>query len=449
MRHGLKLMGVEEHTGGSEPRPVATGDANGAPEGPSIATSRLREDADEGCAHDDDVYRVELDVFEGPLDLLLHLIRKHELDILDIPISFITKKYLAYLDLMKSLHIDVASEYLVMAATLAHMKSKTLLPASGDDDGDEEAEEVDPRAELVRRLLEYQKYKQVADHLGSRATLGRDVFARGGKEPEPEGPAPLAPGNVFRLFDAFEQVLKRADQTADHQVLFERVSISERIVALTELLQERRRLPFVALFEGDDKPNKMTLVVTFLALLEMGKLRVIRVLQDDSLGEIFVEYAPKRIDGDAVPVPEAPSFDGFADDDEAADDAAAADTVTADAVGDEASAADASADDGAAADGVEDDGAEDDGAEDDGAEDDGAEDDGVEDDGVEGDGAEDDGVEGDGVEDDGVEGDGVAAEVSPDAKATPPQDGAMGEGRPVAEPPVENEASHGVSDDDE
>src|SRR5688500_351442 len=130
-------------------------------------------------------YSVELEVFEGPLDLLLHLVKKHELDILDIPIAFVTEKYLAYLDAMAGLDIDVAGEYLLMAATLCHIKSRELLPTPELDpdeaiEGDGEGEvEVDPRADLIRRLLEYQKYKEAAEQLGQRPVVGRNVWSRG------------------------------------------------------------------------------------------------------------------------------------------------------------------------------------------------------------------------------------------------------------------------------
>ena len=246
-----------------------------------------------------EVYRVELDVFEGPLDLLLHLIRKHELDILDIPVSFITEKYLEYLSLMTEVQIDVASEYLVMAATLIHIKSKMLLPPdpnrADDEDGEGEIDE-DPRGDLVRRLLEYQKYKHAAAQLGGRSQLGRDLFTRGSDEPTPEGPTALAPVSVFRLFDAFERVLKRARETADHEISFERLSLTERIVELTELLSDRGRLRFDELFSfSEAQPTRLDVVITFLALLEMCKMRVGRVLQDDPLGDIFVELAPKHL----------------------------------------------------------------------------------------------------------------------------------------------------------
>ena len=123
-------------------------------------------------------FRIELPNFEGPLDLLLYLVQKHELNVLDLPISFVTEKYLAYISVIQSLNLDIAVEYLVMAATLAHIKSKMLLPKPPEDQDDDPEEELDPRAELIRRLLEYQKYKQVAEELGARGVAGRDVFKR-------------------------------------------------------------------------------------------------------------------------------------------------------------------------------------------------------------------------------------------------------------------------------
>jgi segregation and condensation protein A len=263
--------------------------------------SSPHEVAPEACSEvdDADVYRVKLEVFEGPLDLLLHLIRKHELDILDIPVSFITTKYLEYLDVMHELSIDVASEYLVMAATLIHIKSRMLLPPdpSQQDDDEGALEEEDPRGDLVRRLLEYQKYKHAAAQLGGRSQLGRDLFQRGTNEPTAEGPVPLAPVSLFKLFAALERVLKRARQTAAHEVIFERVGLTERIVELTEMLTDRRRMRFDELFaKGEDADaTRSEVVITFLALLEMCKMRVARLVQDDPLGDIFVELAPKRL----------------------------------------------------------------------------------------------------------------------------------------------------------
>ena len=154
---------------------------------------------------------LELDSFRGPLDLLLYLVRKHELDILDLPIAFITDKYLEYLDLLQGLNLDIASEYLVMAATLAHIKSKMLLPRPPEDQDDEDADLADPRAELILRLLEYQKYKTVASDLGERAIAGRDVFSRGAPPPSADGPPPLKEVSVFKLLDALKRIAERVN----------------------------------------------------------------------------------------------------------------------------------------------------------------------------------------------------------------------------------------------
>jgi len=239
-------------------------------------------------------YRVDIPKagFEGPLDLLLHLIQQHELDILDIPISFITERFLTYLSLMRTLTIDVASEYLVMAATLAHIKSKMLLPSVPADqaDGLPGEEEEDPRAELVRRLLEYQKYKAAAADLAERGTLGKDVFGRGSSEPVPEGPAPFATLGVFSLLDAFEKILKRTNVRMDHEVVFDRISITDRINELTTKLGARRTMMFEdLLLEPGRAITRFDVVITFLAVLEMAKLRMIRVYQADPLSPIHVE----------------------------------------------------------------------------------------------------------------------------------------------------------------
>ncbi|WP_434046559.1 MULTISPECIES: segregation and condensation protein A [Sorangium] len=283
-----------------------------APAGRGAAASRAREAptpprevreassaAGEAAADDagprEGEYVVSLPTFEGPLDLLLHLIQQHELDILDIPVSFVTEKYLEYLKIMRSLSIDLASEYLVMAATLAHIKSKMLLPSvpAGQDDDGMPGEEEDPRAELVRRLLEYQKYKVAAGELAERGTLGRDVFTRGMSESEvPKGPAPFASSSIFGLLDAFERVLKRTNVQIDHEVVFDRISITDRIVELTEKLSARRAMRFEDLLldsvsKGGVIP-RFEVVITFLAVLEMCKLRLIRVHQTDPLAPIHI-----------------------------------------------------------------------------------------------------------------------------------------------------------------
>jgi segregation and condensation protein A len=256
-------------------------------------------------------YSVALDVFEGPLDLLLHLVKKHELSILDIPISFVTEKYLEYLDAMTGLDIDVAGEYLVMAATLCHIKSRELLPtpepleedAELGEDGEDV--EVDPRADLIKRLLEYQKYKEAADQLGQRPVVGRNVWSRGtqtedavGEGVDPDAIAPLAPFPVHKLIEAFDRVMRQAKVKVAHNVLIDRLSVSQKIQELTDRLEAEGRFSFTSMFsflrdgvERTVEEIKHEAVVTFLALLEMGKLRLLRLSQLEAEGEIFIERA--------------------------------------------------------------------------------------------------------------------------------------------------------------
>jgi segregation and condensation protein A len=239
----------------------------------------------------DPSFQITLPAFEGPLDLLLHLIKKHELEILDLPIAFVTERYVAYISMMEQLDLDIASEYLVMAATLAHIKSKMLLPPdpNAQEDEDEAGEEIDPRAELIRRLLEYQKYKLAAEQLGSRGIAGRDIFPRGADAPESAGPAPLADVGLFKLLDAFHAVLARVKGDLAFQITAEGVSIQDRMRQLVDLLRERRELSFEQLFEG--QATIYDLVITFLALLEMAKRRLVRVYQADPHSPIHLQRA--------------------------------------------------------------------------------------------------------------------------------------------------------------
>ncbi len=251
-------------------------------------------------------YKVELEVFEGPLDLLLHLVRKHELDIMDIPIAFVTDKYLEYLDLMESLNLDIAGEYLLMAATLAHIKSRELLPSpelGGDEDEDGE-EGPDPRQELIRRLLDYQKYKQVAEELGERPVVGRNVWLRGVKkydavaeDVEEDAQAPLAEIPVSRLLSALDAVLKRAKVNLAHSVTVDRLSVSDRINQLVDRLDQDDQFSFTSCFSfvesGEYGPEQLKheVVVTFLALLEMAKLGMIGLSQPEGEVEILIRRA--------------------------------------------------------------------------------------------------------------------------------------------------------------
>jgi segregation and condensation protein A len=239
-------------------------------------------------------YHVSLPAFEGPLDLLLHLCQKHELDILDIPISFITEKYLEYLGVMQLMNLDLASEYLLMAATLAHIKSKTLLPAPppGQDDDMLGLDEMDPREALIKRLLEYQKYKQAGEALAARGIAGRDIFTRGTKleEAAQDGLPPLAEVPLFSLVEAFQRVLARAKVKIAHDVVPDRISITDRIHEVYDFLNARRRAEFDELFQMQgESVTRFDLVVTFLALLEMTRLRMMRLYQVDPEGPLHVE----------------------------------------------------------------------------------------------------------------------------------------------------------------
>jgi segregation and condensation protein A len=186
-------------------------------------------------------YRVALPEFEGPLDLLLHLCKTHEIEIVNIPIAFITEKYLEYLDVMQSLSVDLAADYLVMAATLAYLKSRELVPApealeaTEDENGGEEV--LDPREELIRRLLEYQKYKNAAALLGERPIEGRNIFGRGMEIESGDGPAPLADHSVWKLIEAFGKLLEKAGPKVTHEVLFDRISIGARINQVIDKLE--------------------------------------------------------------------------------------------------------------------------------------------------------------------------------------------------------------------
>lgn len=232
-------------------------------------------------------YRVQIEEFEGPLDLLLHLIKKNEVDIYNIPIAAITRQYLEYMELMKELNLDIAGEFLVMAATLLQIKSRMLLPATQEEDG--EAEVEDPRAELVRRLLEYQRYRDASQLLSARNLLGRDVFARTFDSPElaemepQEEPADV---ELFELIEAFQRVLARVSVDTFHDVVADGISIADRIGEVLSVLHAEKTVCFDALF-----PVGMTrdlLVVTFLSILELAKMKLIRVTQVESLGSIWL-----------------------------------------------------------------------------------------------------------------------------------------------------------------
>ncbi len=234
----------------------------------------------------DSAYEIKLDVFEGPLDLLLYLIRKNEVDIYDIPIALITRQYMEYIDAMKSLNLDLAGEYLVLAATLTHIKSRMLLPPSEE----EEEEEEDPRRELVRQLLEYEAFKEAALGLDRMKILGRDVFSRdhifddSGEEGET-----LREIGIFELVEAFRRVTLGTDQHDIMEIDVEKISLSERINDIVDELEKRGELTFTDLL--GETGSRKRLIYTFLAILELMKLRIIRAYQAVPYGVIRIRLA--------------------------------------------------------------------------------------------------------------------------------------------------------------
>lgn len=244
-------------------------------------------------------YRVMLPEFEGPLDLLLHLCQTHEIDILNISVSFIAQKYIEYLELMENMAVEVAADYLVMAAHLAYLKSRELVPAPEPLEASEDGEEpLDPREELIRRLLEYQKYKHAAENLGSRPIEGRNVFVRGAVL-QAEGEAGLAEHSVWKLIEHWAATLKKAKPEYTHNVVVDRLSISDRINQIIDLLESCKGMVRFEDLLGADLPApelRHKVVVSLLAVLELAKLHVIRILQQEATGAFFLA----QVDGAAL-----------------------------------------------------------------------------------------------------------------------------------------------------
>jgi segregation and condensation protein A len=230
---------------------------------------------------------VKLDIFEGPLDLLLYLIRKNEVDIYDIPIATITEQYLEYLDLMTVLNLDIAGEYLVMAATLTKIKSKMLLPPVEDDEGEEEA---DLQAELMEHLLEYQHYKEVAYQLKNRELLEKNIFTRlqaDEQVTEDKRDGEVIEVSLFDLVDALRKVIEKKDLPGNLlEVNVERISVKDKIADIILTLKEKQEIIFQTIF--DALSTKYEIIVTFLAVLELMRLRAIKVFQVHPHGEIRI-----------------------------------------------------------------------------------------------------------------------------------------------------------------
>lgn len=242
-----------------------------------------------------DSYRIRLENFEGPLDLLLYLIKKDEIDIYDIPIHSITEQYLEYLRLMEELDIAVAGDFLVMASTLIYIKSKMLLPPEPRLDGQEDLIE-DPRAELVERLLEYQKYKSAANMLYSRAEIEAATFTRGQIETDENNPEVSA--TVFDLLRVFSEILKRAESAVEMEIQRDEVTMAEKLAQINSLLDEHDEINVRNLFEL--ARSKRELILTFLAFLELVKEMKVSLIQRELFGEIFA----RRKREEPVPAPQ-------------------------------------------------------------------------------------------------------------------------------------------------
>jgi segregation and condensation protein A len=286
------------------PSTGGTGGDVPSPAGVEASPAARLADEHEPIAVGDDAVLIQLPEFEGPLDLLLHLIRKEELEIINIPISLITDRYLSYLKLMQSLNIDIAGEYLLMAATLAYLKSRELVPQAPeptDEAAEEEEDGIDARQKLIQRLLEYQKYKEAAAQLGGRPVMGRNVWGRG-LLPEQVSGIPLHSGEqleevpVFRLIEALELVLGRARIKLTHDVVIERISLTDKINELVDRLGREAHFTFSACFAFVETPMsteelRHQVVITFLAILEMTRLKMIRLHQTADHSEIYISFA--------------------------------------------------------------------------------------------------------------------------------------------------------------
>jgi segregation and condensation protein A len=241
----------------------------------------------------DNDYKVKLDIFEGPLDLLLYLIKKDEIDIYDIPIERITRQYLEFLDAFKVLDLDIAGDFVVMAANLIYIKSRSLLPKD-QQPPDEAAEEDDPRWELVRQLIEYKKFKDAAVHLQHRELEQEGLFTRLATEVEAPAERPLGEVSIFDLINAFNSALKRITKPEDLREIFEEnFTVSDKIDLIMKMTAAGMALRFSELFAT--VASRTEIVVTFLALLELVRLKQVRARQSEQFGEIELVRAESRI----------------------------------------------------------------------------------------------------------------------------------------------------------
>ncbi len=234
----------------------------------------------------EEIYKVQLEnIFEGPMDLLVYLIKKNELDIYDIPIAMVTEQYLRYLEWIKIMNIDYAGDFIVMASTLAHIKSRMLLPPS-----DAEEDEDDPRREIVRPLLEYLQMKSAAEQLSERHLLGEETFLRGRDRQEflEIQQEEYIQVGLFELIEAFQKILEKIPGDQRMEFTADKISVKERITQITDILEAKGSTTFIELFS--ENPNKSEVIVTFLAILEMVKLALVRIVQHTQTGVMRLFY---------------------------------------------------------------------------------------------------------------------------------------------------------------
>jgi len=237
-----------------------------------------------------DALEVILEAFEGPLDLLLYLIRKQNIDILDIPVAEITRQYMGYVELMKSVRLELAAEYLVMAAMLAEIKSRMLLPRSAEI----EEEEGDPRAELIRRLQEYERFKAAAEGIDELPRVGRDVVVPRLEAPQAKVRKLLPQVSLEELLVSMAEVMRRNDLFESHQITRETLSTRERMSEVLERLKGGGFVPFVELFSAEE--GKLGVVVTFMAILELVKESLIELVQNEPFAAIHVRVRAEPVE---------------------------------------------------------------------------------------------------------------------------------------------------------
>lgn len=246
-----------------------------------------------------DALEVFLEAFEGPLDLLLYLIRRQNLDILDIQVAEITRQYVQYVELMQAINMDLAGEYLVMAAVLGEIKSRSLLPRPKNEDGEEEG---DPRAELIRRLQEYERFKKAAADLDEMPQEGRDFWPVKTAGPDYTRVKELPQIDLREVLLALQDVLRRADLFESHQISKETLTLREKMGQVLEMLKGREFLPFVSLFTLEE--GRLGVVVTFMSILELIKEGILDLVQTEAFGPIHVKARAQQVEGEGYDLAE-------------------------------------------------------------------------------------------------------------------------------------------------